>query len=367
MIKRHVRFAFCFFWAVAAATTAASRPTQIVEKQTDAGTYVLIANERSLYWNEKEASQAEITCLDQCLESWMPFEAMPSQSGSGVWSIIPRPDGIRQWAYAGKPIYTFVGDTFPGARLGDGASQGAWQLLFEFRDIPAVMKIEPTILGYVLADHDGQTLYFRKGSSNETLGVDYAIDKPWRPFEAPRLALDQGDWTTQPLDGATRQWAYKGKRLYTFAKDVDPYDVHGHGVGDIWSAVILEKAPALPTWMTVQWTDIGLAYADADGLTLYAPRHIGRIRSAQTCPEDCMKENWRTVLAKPGEKSSGNWIIRENDNGQRQWSYKGKFVYTHKKDQGPGDIKGNGIGVGYRIGDGWRLIPFEPVFRRSSS
>lgn len=367
MIKQHLRFAFFLFWAVVTATTAASSPTQVVEKQTDAGTYVLTANERSLYWNEKEASQAEITCLDQCLENWMPFEASPGQSGTGDWSIITRPDGILQWVYQGKPIYMFVGDTFPGARLGDGASQGAWQLLFTFRDVPAVMKIEPTFLGYVLADHDGQTLYFRDSDINESPEAVAINDKLWQPFEAPRLAIDQGDWTIVPLDGAARQWAYKGKELYTFAKDIDPYDVRGHGVDGIWLAVILEKAPALPTWMTVQWTDIGLAYADADGLTLYAPRHIGRILSAQTCPEDCMNENWRMVLAKPGEKSAGNWIIRKNDSGELQWSYKGKLVYTNKKDQGPGDIKGNGIGVGYRIGDGWRLIPFEPVFRRSSS
>jgi predicted lipoprotein with Yx(FWY)xxD motif len=31
-----------------------------------------------------------------------------------------------------------------------------------------------------------------------------------------------------------KQWAYKGKPLYTFAKDTKPGDTTGDGVGMVW-------------------------------------------------------------------------------------------------------------------------------------
>lgn len=189
----------------------------------------------------------------------------------------------------------------------------------------------------------------------------------WLPFEAPWLALDQGDLTIRQLEGGVRQWVYQGQPLYTFKKDSDPGDVHGHGRDGIWSAVILEKAPGLPPWMTVQWTDLGLAYADMNGMTLYAPVDYDVIVAAQSCPEECMQENWRPVLADAEDNPVGLWTIEENDYGQRQWTYKGRFLYTHTRDEKPGDMKGNGIAVGYRIGDGWRIIPIESGLRRDRS
>ena len=178
------------------------------------------------------------------------------------------------------------------------------------------------------------------------------------------IALDQGDWSIHALSDHSRQWAYKGQPLFTYTKDNDPQEVHGHGLGDGWSAVILEPAPGLPSWMTIQHIDYGLAYANEQGLTLYAPTDAEAIKVAQTCPEACMQEYWRSVLAKSGESSVGDWVILENEHGQQQWTYKGRYLYTHTRDTKPGEIAGNGIGVGYRIGDGFRFIPVETGFRR---
>ena len=119
--------------------------------------------------------------------------------------------------------------------------------------------------------------------------------------------------------------------------------------------------------MTVQLADLGLVYANELGLTIYAPVDMNAIKTAQTCPEDCMKEFWQPILAKRGESSAGDWVIVDNDDGQRQWSYKEQLLYTHTRDARPGEMKGNGIGVGYRIGDGWRIIPVERGIRRSRS
>lgn len=338
-------------------------PDDVRVESTGAGTYFKSASQLSLYWNGRENVSGEITCIEECLESWFPLRPSAGAQGQGDWAIVQRPDEGAQWAYQGKPLYTYVKDTFPGARLGDGASREQWQVLFEARDVPPGMRVEPTLLGFVLADHRGRTLYTRAHENGDA--VQGTPTENWRAFEAPWLALDQGDWTIQAVAEGARQWAYKGQPLYTYDKDNDPQDIHGHALDNQWSAVILEPAPGLPTWMTIQQVDIGLAYADADGMTLYAPVDINAIKAAQTCPEACMKENWRPILALPGEASVGNWVIVQNESGQLQWSFKGQLLYTHTRDEKPGDMKGNGIAVGYRIGDGWRIIPLDSGLRRS--
>lgn len=347
--------------------TAVAQPASVPEgvqvNRTDAGTYFLTQAQQSLYWNEREAAAGEVTCIEECLETWTPLQASANTPGEGQWATIKRPDGNLQWAYEDKPLYTYVKDTFPGARLGDGVSRGQWQILFETQQVPPGMKIESTLLGFVLADHRGRTLYSRSPPSDPDTSQELA--DYWSAFEAPWLALDQGDWTIQTIAEGARQWFYKGQPLFTYDKDHDPQDVHGHGLAGVWSAVILEPAPGLPSWITIQSVDLGLTYANEDGLTLYAPVDINAIKKAQTCLEDCMRENWRPVSARPGEDSVGNWVIVKNDDGQLQWSYKGQLLYTHTRDKKPGDMKGNGIAVGYRIGDGWRIIPVDTGLRRS--
>ncbi len=338
-------------------------PEGIDVHKTGAGVYFMTQAQQSLYWNEPEVAAGEVTCVEGCLETWVPLKAPAIDQGEGFWSVIKRPDDSLQWAYKGKPLYTYVKDTFPKAQLGDGLSRGRWQLLFEMRQVPAGMTIESTAIGYVLADHKGRTLYARTASAGSEGSPTQT--NHWAPFEAPWLALDQGDWTIQTIAEGARQWSYNGAPLFTYDKDNDPQDIHGHGREGAWSAIVLEPAPGLPSWVTVQQVDLGLTYANAEGLTIYAPVDINAINAAQTCPEECMKTNWRAILAKPGEQSVGNWVIVENEAKQSQWSYKGQLLYTHTRDEKPGDMKGNGIAVGYRIGDGWRIIPVDSGLRRS--
>jgi predicted lipoprotein with Yx(FWY)xxD motif len=38
----------------------------------------------------------------------------------GEWTIVVRDDGGKQWAYKGKPLYTWSKDAKPGDKTGDG-------------------------------------------------------------------------------------------------------------------------------------------------------------------------------------------------------------------------------------------------------
>jgi predicted lipoprotein with Yx(FWY)xxD motif len=59
-------------------------------------------------------------CNGQCAKSWPPLVAR-SEHNHGSWAMMTRSDGSKQWAYRGKPVYTFTGDKAPGDAKGDNA------------------------------------------------------------------------------------------------------------------------------------------------------------------------------------------------------------------------------------------------------
>ena len=358
--NRVLTLAACLALTWSAHADDVATPPGFSVQATAAGSY-LQANEQSLYWSDRDVEAGAPTCLDECITQWLPLEAPAGATAAGDWSIAERPDDLRQWVYRGKPLYTFVDDTYPGARLGDGRARG-WHLLFEPVAVPAGLAIESTLLGRVLADHTGRTLYTPR---QDVAAQDQASSGDhWQPLAAPWLAADQGDWRAVAHPGGTRQWSYQGQPLFTFAADKDPGDLKGHDLAGSWSAVVLEPAEPLPAWVTIQQVDLGLVYADQDGMTVYAPVDYNEILAAQVCPADCMEQNWRALLAEPHETSIGRWVVLENEAGLRQWSYEGRLLYSHTRDEKPGDMVGNGVGVGYRIGGGWRVILVETGIRR---
>ncbi len=59
----------------------------------------------------------------------------------------------------------------------------------------------------------------------------------WPAFSAPAEAKAAGDWSIATRDDGSRQWAYKGKPLYMFARDAKPGDKTGDGFNNnIWHA-----------------------------------------------------------------------------------------------------------------------------------
>lgn len=79
-----------------------------------------------LYSFDKD-SAGKSACNGPCAQNWPPFAAM-SASASGDWTAVTRDDGSKQWAYRGKPLYTFVKDTKPGDTVGDGFLNNQWHV-----------------------------------------------------------------------------------------------------------------------------------------------------------------------------------------------------------------------------------------------
>ena len=56
----------------------------------------------------------------------------------------------------------------------------------------------------------------------------------WPPLMASAGDSGSGEWTVITRDDGNRQWAYKGKPVYYWAKDSKPGDRTGDGFNNAW-------------------------------------------------------------------------------------------------------------------------------------
>ena len=84
-------------------------------------------NGMTLYTFAKDADGKSM-CNDECAKYWPPLKAESTDTGEGKWSTIIRDDQQVQWAYKGKPLYTFVKDKKAGDKRGIGEMGGAWKV-----------------------------------------------------------------------------------------------------------------------------------------------------------------------------------------------------------------------------------------------
>jgi predicted lipoprotein with Yx(FWY)xxD motif len=84
----------------------------------------------------------------------------------------------------------------------------------------------------------------------------------------------------------------------------------------------------------------GKIYVDAKGMSLYTFDKDSGGKSA--CNGPCA-ENWPPLMASADAKASGDWTVVTRDDGKKMWAYKGKPLYTFKKDTKAGDVNGDGF------------------------
>ncbi|HSN33996.1 MAG TPA: hypothetical protein VLU41_15010 [Ideonella sp.] len=59
----------------------------------------------------------------------------------------------------------------------------------------------------------------------------------WPPVMAEAGAKPDGDMTLVTRDDGTKQWAWKGKPIYLYAKDAKPGDKAGDNFKDVWHVI----------------------------------------------------------------------------------------------------------------------------------
>jgi predicted lipoprotein with Yx(FWY)xxD motif len=329
-------------------------------------------------------------CIAECAKEWAPLAVSANSKAFGDWSIVKRPDGISQWAYKAKPLYTWTKEEVPGdvattvgvkevgnsklaenaVKLGTLEPPGEWKVA---RFAPSItetapdgieFKLVPQAQGLVLtAVAGGLTLYAFDGDAKKDNQVCTAAgcSIKWVPAPVPELAGGVGDFTVVQRADGTRQWAYKKKPLYTYKGDKLPGDVKGVGVDKKWTAAVVGDI-FRPAQVSVAFRE---GYGDTltlNGKTLYTGigyearwggRNLrdnyrnayvrGKKLGGGTCVTDLCLALWTPFRPAADAQSNGFWEVITREDGSKQWAYKGYALYTYMGDKVAGDMNGNDI------------------------
>jgi len=98
----------------------ATLPAGVQARKSDAGPVVLAdAKGMTLYTFDNDKVPGKSACNDKCAGYWPPLAAAADAKPMGAWTVITRDDGSKQWAYKGKPLYTFAADKKAGDTSGN--------------------------------------------------------------------------------------------------------------------------------------------------------------------------------------------------------------------------------------------------------
>jgi len=218
----------------------------------------------SVYVSEGD-EPGKSNCTDQCLQDWAPVMAPQTARNRNAWSVIERSPGIKQWAYRGQPLYTYVPDKRTRSMIGSDVP--GWRNAFTQRALlpPAQFTVHDSRIGQVLADAQGRTIYIYQ--CNDDALDQQTCDHPDAPqvyrlaicgnFDpklcqetfpyvkaAPGARSDSSLWTVMTIDpdtgrkasagqpGAISVWAYRGRPVYTYGEDKKAGDANGDNYGE---------------------------------------------------------------------------------------------------------------------------------------
>lgn len=96
--------------------------------QTSLGPVIASNRGMTLYTFANDSMPGISICNDACARNWPPLIALEDAMPTGKWTVVQRSDGLKQWAYSGKPLYGWHEDKKAGDTLGDGRANGAWSV-----------------------------------------------------------------------------------------------------------------------------------------------------------------------------------------------------------------------------------------------
>lgn len=88
--------------------------------------------------------------------------------------------------------------------------------------------------GGVLVGTGGMTLYTFDKDGGGKSACNGPCAENWPPLKAGATDQRAGDYAVITREDGSKQWAYKGKPLYYWAKDMKPGDVSGDGFKGVW-------------------------------------------------------------------------------------------------------------------------------------
>jgi predicted lipoprotein with Yx(FWY)xxD motif len=97
---------------------AQNAPEGVKTTQINGGVAFVSADGMTLYTFDNDTS-GKSACNGRCAMIWPPLTAGADAHDMGPWTVVTRADGTKQWAYQGKPVYTFARDKAAGDAKGD--------------------------------------------------------------------------------------------------------------------------------------------------------------------------------------------------------------------------------------------------------
>ncbi len=99
-------------------------PSGVKAEKTAAGSTILTDSKgMTLYTFDMDKEPGKSACNGQCITYWPALTAAAEAKPMGNWTIATRDDGAKQWAYKGKPLYTFMMDKKAGDTAGSEMGQ----------------------------------------------------------------------------------------------------------------------------------------------------------------------------------------------------------------------------------------------------
>ena len=314
-----------------------------------------------------------------CTDLWLPVVATADAEPVGLWTVVERSDGQKQWAYDEQPLYTSVrdqqpGDTFGGtSRKKDGDSPAIRVPVGPPPLVPPGFAVKSTSVGRMLTTKKNYAVYSFEQDSAEETRCTGDCTKRFKPVIAPTLVRAQGEWSVLERSPGERQWVFRGKPLYTHVRDTHPWSQEGSDEPG-WSNVFTQRTPEPPSDFIRQATIAGDVLADRRGHTVYLYQcgEDSQIQLACDHPDDTQvyrlaicgggdpercNEYWPYVTPSEGATSdsrawsilnidpaTGRKVSEDAPSAQRVWAYRDRPVYTFALDRKPGDVKGAGTG-----------------------
>jgi len=342
-----------------------------------------------------------------CSEAWPPLLAGEDAEAVGKWTLTERAGGVRQWAYDGFPLYTShldaeAGDVYGGSKLPFARDGGILRVpIGPPPDVPAGFKVIPTTTGRLLVNSDDMSVYSWDGDEPNKSNCAVECRRNWTPVPAPEIAVNRGEWTVVRHESGFRQWAYRGRPLYTHNHDPGSKSFAGSDMPDwrdpAWHNVYTQRAVTPPSEFTVQAVEFGgHVLADSRGRTIYlyncrddsvaqlACDHPGAPQAYRLAicgngdPAVC-RETWPYVPAEPeAESASSLWEVmtidpttgRRADPGQdgalHVWTYRQRPVHTFSGDREPGVTNGDGIGEFTGRRNGYKAFVLRDEFGQNA-
>jgi predicted lipoprotein with Yx(FWY)xxD motif len=172
----------------------------------------------------------------------------------------------------------------------------------------------------------------------------------WPPVFAADDAQPVGDWSIVERGDGRLQWAYREQPLYTSIRDRQPGDTFGGtrryygGSGDKPDGdtpAVREPVgppPLVPAGFRVKTMSLGRMLSTDRNSAVYAFAGDGPQSSA--CKDSCL-HTWQPLEAPVLARALGEWNTFERAPGIRQWTFRGRPLYTYRYESHPWSQEGS--------------------------